>query len=565
MSNSKKLVLDIGIISEIGLRQKNEDFADAVSSSIVTEHMGYAVAIADGMGSHKGGREAAEIVVRGFIEGYYDKAKSWDIRRSAFSVLESLNSWIYSMRHSSRDFSGMGCTFTGLIFRGRSAHLFHCGDSRLYRYGHNRLSRLTLDHTLDKPEQTHILYRAIGLEPSLRLDYENYPIEIHDRFLLCTDGIHNVLPDKVLEQILSDQRGSQETAREIVSQAIEAGSLDNATALIVDVLEVPDHDTQQFSSIIESLPLRQLPKMGETIDGFLLLKILSDGRYARLFLATDELEGGDVVLKFPRPIVVEENNFKIAFLKEYWVSALTNNVNLGRSIILPSGRQSCLYTVMPFYSGETLEKRVLRNPQLSLEDIRSIGIKLCHALISLHRNGIIHRDIKPDNIILDSKGNLHLIDFGVARIASLQNNEIDDCPGTASYMAPELFEGGLGDQASDIFSLGVTLFRSATGDYPYGEIEPFTKPFFTTSRRLKKYRPDLPSWLDYALAKAISVKSEDRYADMTEMLYVLENGPSSKSVHFYHRQSLYDRNPIIFWQTIVIFQILLILWLLAKG
>ena len=123
---------------------------------------------------------------------------------------------------------------------------------------------------------------------------------------------------------------------------------------------------------------------------------------------------------------------------------------------------------MPLYQGELLETRLKRRPALGLEEGRAIAIKLARGAAALHRAGIIHRDIKPDNVILEAGGALKLIDLGVVRIPGLEDFPPEDIPGTPAYMAPEMFAGEAGNVATDIYALGVTLFRAFTGEYPYG-------------------------------------------------------------------------------------------------
>ena len=141
---------------------------------------------------------------------------------------------------------------------------------------------------------------------------------------------------------------------------------------------------------------------------------------------------------------------------------------VGRIIELPPGRQTCLYTVMPLYQGELLETRLARRPAVGLEEGRNIAIKLARAAAALHRAGIIHRDIKPDNVILEGEGSLKLIDLGVVRVPGLEDFPPEDIPGTPGYMAPEMFDGEPGNEATDIYALGVTMFRAFTGEFPYG-------------------------------------------------------------------------------------------------
>ncbi len=131
---------------------------------------------------------------------------------------------------------------------------------------------------------------------------------------------------------------------------------------------------------------------------------------------------------------------------------------------------------MPLYQGELLETRLARRPALGLEEGRNIAIKLARAAAALHRAGIIHRDIKPDNVILEGEGSLKLIDLGVVRVPGLEDFPPEDIPGTAAYMAPEMFAGEPGNEATDIYALGVTMFRAFTGEFPYGNADAISPP-----------------------------------------------------------------------------------------
>jgi serine/threonine protein kinase len=224
-------------------------------------------------------------------------------------------------------------------------------------------------------------------------------------------------------------------------------------------------------------------------------------------------------------------------------------------------RRTCLYGVLPYYEGETLERRLLRRPQVPLSTGLDVSIKLTKALAALHRAGIVHRDVKPENVILESNGGLKLIDLGVARLRQFEEAESFETPGTRSYMAPELFAGAPAEEGSDIFALGVTLYRMFSGGaYPYGEVEPFAQPRFGRPTPLVKYRPDLPAWLDHCLARAFAPDRRERYVDAVEFAFELEHGSLRAVPHSIARPSLYDRNPVRFWQVVslVLFIALLI-------
>jgi serine/threonine protein phosphatase PrpC len=536
--------------SETGRRARNEDFAAAaIDSPAVRHRQGIAAALADGIGGAPGGREAAEITVRGFLEGYFEKPETIGIHRAASEVLQALNTWIVSTARRDPALEGMGCTFTGIVLRGRTLHILHVGDSRLYRSQDGRLSLLTRDHVLAHPDQRHILYRAVGIEESLRLDYATQQAALHDRYLLCSDGLHGCLPESRIAQILGELADPETTARALVDAALAAGSEDNVTALVLDVIGLPPADRASLDLALAPLPLIEMPAIGQRVDGFLLQAQISDGRYSRLFVALDEQSGARLVLKFPHRRVVTEPEIKAAFLREAWIGSRLRSPWLGRVIEPEEGRASCLYSLMPFYDGETLEARLTRSPAVGLEEGREIGLKLGRGVASLHRAGIIHRDIKPDNVLLLKDGGLKLVDFGVARVPGLEDFPLADIPGTASYMAPELFEGDPGGEASDLFALAVTLFRLFTGHYPFGEIEPFSHPRFSKPDSLAKHRPDLPAWLDALLARALAVEPERRPGDVLEFVLALEDGPAAAAPAT-KPAPLYGRNPLLFWKIV---------------
>jgi serine/threonine protein phosphatase PrpC len=544
------LKISVGFVSETGPRKRNEDFAGAVFGPELPEpRRDVVAAISDGIGGAKGGREAAEIAVRGFLDGFCDLPETMEVRRAAAIVLNSLNGWIHSQGQRDPELMGMGCTFTALVLRGRIAHVLHVGDTRAYRFSRDRLTLLTEDHVRPGGNgRSNILIRALGVETEVRLDYTSQVLAQHDRFLLCSDGVHAFLPAETIADILRERVSSEDTARALVAAALDAGSTDNSTALVLDVVGLETAATADIGANIAELPLIAVPQGGETIDGFVLKVLLSEGRYTRLFGAEDEVEGGEVALKFPKPLVATVDTYRAAFIREAWVGARVTSPWLGHTIELPPGRQSCLYTVMPLYQGELLETRLARRPAFGLEEGRNIAIKLARAAGALHRAGIIHRDIKPDNIILEREGSLKLIDFGVVRIPGMEDSPPQDIPGTPAYMAPEMFDGEGGNEATDIYALGVTMFRAFSGEYPYGNPDATSPPRRERPTPFSALRPDLPAWLQAALGRAIAKDPTERFRDMAEFAVEMETGPARAPLEVPRPRTLYERNPTRFWQ-----------------
>jgi serine/threonine protein phosphatase PrpC len=546
------LKASVGFASKTGLRRDNQDFAGALMGWELPEPRQEVVAaIADGIGGAKGGRVAAETVVRGFLDGFCDLPETMEVQRAGARIVSSLNGWINTMGRQDPSLTGLGCTFTALVLRGRTAHILHVGDTRAYRLSGDRLSSLTTDHVhAAGGGRSHRLLRALGVETEVRLDYATQPVALHDRLLLCSDGVHGVLVDDEIAEILRDRAAPDETANALVSAALKAESDDNCTALVLDVVALPAAGSADIGGAVAQLPILPVPSGGESIDGFVLKALLSDGRYTRLFGAEDEIEGGDVALKFPKPQIASVDAYRAAFVREAWVGARVRHPSLGGMIELPPGRQTRLYTVMPLYQGELLEARLARSPRIGLEEGRNIAIRLARAVATLHRAGIIHRDIKPDNVILEGNGALKLIDLGVVRVPGFEEFPSAEIPGTLAYMAPEMAEGETGNEATDIYALGVTMFRAFTGEYPYANADAMSLARRNRPQSFATLRPDLPAWLDSALGRAIAADPTQRFRDMAEFAAEMEAGPARTAGGLRRQRTLYERAPVRVWQGI---------------
>jgi serine/threonine protein kinase/serine/threonine protein phosphatase PrpC len=550
-ASRSRLAAEVGFCSERGPRDENEDYVgvfgiDGASSVIIA-------AVADGVGGAKGGRVAAELTVRAFVDGCADASRPGSTKERGLRSLLAINRWVHGLGQSDAALEGMASTFTGLVCVGHQAHVFHVGDSRLYRLRGDRLELLTTDHTIGPGE--HIITRAIGAEADVRIDYVAAETERGDRFLLSTDGVHGGLNNLVLLKHLGRRASPQEAADAIVEAALDARIGDNATALVLDILDLPSMDypafAARFTAGISDLP----QKPGMTVDGFQLDELLSDGRYTRVFRATDQAEARQVVIKFPKPLEGSDHPTREAFARESWIASRVQSPFVGQVLQVPPERQTQLYLVLPFYDGESLESRLKRSPPISLTTGLDIAVKLARGLAAVHRAGIIHRDIKPDNVIIlppapPQGTGIKLVDFGVARLRQSAAPRGAAEPGTPSYMAPELFDGKPADEKSDQFALGVTVYREFAGRFPYGEIEPFSHPVFRAPASLLTHRPDLPAWLDRILARAIAVSPNDRYQDVLEFMFELEHGADRASPIVVEHKPLYHRNPLLFWKII---------------
>jgi len=545
-----QLELGAGFASLQGRRASNEDWGGLwLGDRAQRARHGALGVLSDGIGGAKAGEIAAELAVRGFVDGYLGQSETLGVQRAAAVALEAVNRWIHAQGRTDPALEAMGATIAILILRGRQVHWLSVGDTRIYRLRDGRLARLSRDHVSPRPGMNHILLRSIGGEEGVRADYAVEAARTDDRYLLATDGVHGSLDDTRIARVLADAATPDDAAAQLVTAALDAGSADNASALVIEIQNLPPADSTALELAIAALPILEPPRPGDRIDGYTIGTQLSDGRYSRLFRSVDESDGRPVVLKFPKPRIAEDASFRLAFLRETWVAARVRSPWVGEVIEPPPERRTRLYSVMPLYDGESLEQRLGRLPVVTLGEGLAIATKLAKGVAALHRAGIIHRDIKPENVILEPGGGLKLIDLGVAYLPHLPEFPMADIPGTASYMAPEQFDGCVGNEQSDLFALGVTLYRLFSGGaYPYGEIEPFSHPRFGRPQPLTRSRPDLPPWLDTLLARSFAVDQAVRIDDALELAFELEQGQGRARPVTPRRRSLYERNPVLVWQ-----------------
>lgn len=547
MKPEGRLEMAAGWASETGRRADNQDFCGIyLGTASERARHGLIAAVADGVGGAKAGRMAAELAVRALIEGYYDQPDTIGSAAAANRVLVPFNRWLHTMGRTDT-MAHAATTFTALMLRGRRAHVVHVGDTRAWLFRDEQLRLLTSDHVRSHPDQRHILYRALGIEETLRLDHHELQLAPHDRLLLTSDGVHGILSARQLARLAGERGSAESDAQRIVDAALNGGSQDNASAVLIDIVALPAPEFDAIADEVARLSILPPPRIGESVDGFRLDRQLADGRYTRLFVATDTFDGSQVVIKFPKCAVLSESGARLAFAREMLVAARVSSPFVGTAIPVASERQSRLYGVQPYYVGETLEARLGR--PASLAAALAVAARLTRAVAALHKLDIVHRDLKPDNVILTEDSGLKLIDLGVARLPRVDDFAVDETPGTPSFLAPEMFEGNRGDPLTDQFALGVTLWRLFAGRFPYGEAEVFSRPRFDRPEPPSRSRPELPAWLDAALLRAVAVDPRHRFGDVVELLRALEGGAAVARKPA-RPAPLIERHPVRFWQAV---------------
>jgi serine/threonine protein phosphatase PrpC len=547
---TNKLIVEAGQCSRAGVKAQNEDCCGIrIPEGMELTHKGIVAITADGVGSSEAGKEASEYCVQGFISDYMSTPQSWSVETAGDRVIRSLNSWLYSQgqkRYQSE--LSLASTLVSLVLKSTTAHVFHVGDSRLYRIRKGKITRLTKDHHLVIDRQKAFLTRAMGGEHEVNFDYAKHSVEIDDVFLLSTDGIHEFLDDESIKDLaLSSDVESAATA--IVDAALEAGSNDNVTCQIIHVTQLPNQNEDEYYRQLTELPFPPPLDAGMILDGYRIIKELHASVTIQVYLAEDIDSGETVVIKTPSVNFEDDPAYIDKFLHEVWVGRRINSPHVFKVHHLKRPR-SCIYYVTEFLEGRSLAQWILDNPEPDLDEVRNIVDQIIKGLRAFHRREMVHQDIKPENIMIDKHGTIKIIDFGSTQVAGLQEIhtpvEQQHIEGTANFIAPELFDGYEGTSKSDLFSLGVTVYKMLSGGhYPYAEQDKTARRKKYDYISVRKYNLNVPIWLDGAIRKAVQPDPEKRYEVMSEFFGDLSTpNPSLMRTH----APLLERDPVSFWR-----------------
>lgn len=555
----KKLRVAIGQHTSAGRKIINQDCHGAQTpDNYLLDAKGIVIAIADGISSSDVSDIASKAAVNGFIADYYCTPDVWSVKNSAQKVLQATNLWLYAQTQNSlyrfnKD-KGYVCTFSSIVLKSNSFHIFHCGDSRIYRLSCGALEQLTQDHRRIVSEETSYLTRALGIQPQLDLDYATQPLEINDVFILATDGIYEFVDNSDIQRLITQHESDLNQACDaILKLAYDNGSQDNLTIQIVKVLELPAHQIEEIQEQVARLPLPPLLEARMTFDGYQILRNIYISSRSHVYLAKDLDTQQQVILKTPSTELRADKHYLECFLMEDWIAKRIDNPHVLTAIESPRKRQF-LYNVTEFIEGQSLSQWIIDHPKPTLDQVRSIISQAAKGLQAFHRQEMIHQDLRPNNIMIDESGTVKIIDFGATQVGGVldigKNRDTNDIKGTAQFTAPEYYLGEGGTTRSDIFSLGVITYQMLTGSLPYGTSVSKVK----TVKDLQKlvYQPileeqyHLPAWVNDAIKKAVHVDPLKRYSEVSEFVFDL-NTPNMAYLKR-AKLPLLERNPLAFWQ-----------------
>ena len=260
--------------------------------------------------------------------------------------------------------------------------------------------------------------------------------------------------------------------------------------------------------------------IGRTFDTrYVIERKLGSGGMADVYLAEDQELGRRVALKLLDDRHASDEQFVERFRREAQSAAGLNHPSIV-SIFDRGYAEGTYYIAMEYLDGRTLKELLVKNGPTPVPIAIDYARQILGALAFAHRNGIVHRDIKPHNIIVGRDGRLKVTDFGIARSGASQMTEAGSIVGTAQYLSPEQARGAPVDQRSDLYSLGIVLYEMLTGKVPFtGDtpVEIAMKHLSQVPEPPSKLRPQVPHDLDAVVMRAIAKDPDQRYGSAEEM------------------------------------------------
>lgn len=572
MANALKISL--GQHSDKGRKEVNQDFYGAANPKPpLLGSKGIVVAVADGIGSSEVSQIAAEFAVRGLIDDYYCTSEAWSVKKSVERVLSATNSWLHAKTQQSayrydKD-KGYVCTLSALVIKSTTAHIFHVGDTRIYRVQGGALEQLTQDHRVRISETQSYLSRAVGFNPRIDIDYLSLQVAPGDTFLLASDGVYEHLDEAFIAGVIEAGRNNLDmAARQLVDEAYERGSTDNLTAQIVVVDTLPQHNASELHQRVSELPLPPVLEARASFDGYTIVREVHASSRSHIYLAVDTETGEQVILKTPSIDLGGDAAYLERFLMEEWVARRINSPHVLKPRA-PTRERHHLYVATEFIDGQTLTQWMIDHPKPSLDMVRGIVAQVAKGLQAFHRLEMLHQDLRPENIMIDRTGTVKIIDFGATRVAGVaeMSTPLDrsEILGTAQYTAPEYFLGQEGDFRSDMFSLAVITYQMLSGGrLPYGtEVSKSRTPAAQRRLRYDSVLADdreTPAWIDGVLHKALQPDPLKRYESLSEFVHDLHH--PNQAYLSKTRPALVERNPVLFWKSVSLVLALVVVGLL---
>jgi serine/threonine protein phosphatase PrpC len=523
------------------VRDHNEDFLLfwEPEDFDLAQKLGSLALLADGVGGEANGdiasRLAAETALAAFKESN-PEATPAAVARQMFDAAAA------KVFQAAQEKGRMATTLLASIYRHDKVTIAHVGDSRAYLIRGGKIKRLTTDHSytalqvklgllLERNAMTSpnrsTLTRSIGYEPMCHFDLSTEALLKDDIILQCSDGLYGfILDEEILEAAVKYHPG--EACKRLIALAEKRQVSDNVSVQIIQVWDV-DHAQPAHPAInkTEGRSGNELGVGAMLDERFEITDVIAKSGMASLFKANDRQTGQAVALKVPYLQIESDPAGFDRFRREEEIGLQLNHPYILK--VLRVEKKSRPYLVMEYLEGQTLGELLKSVRPLPEPDAVKIASRICEALDYMHQHGVVHRDLKPQNIMLCNDGTIRIMDFGIAKaLASRRLTFVGFTPamGTPDYMAPEQVRGSRGDQRTDIYSLGAILYEMATGEPPFGG----DSAYVIMNARVsgdpvapRKVNPKLTPVLEEIILHAMERDPKRRYQTAAEMKKELDD------------------------------------------
>jgi protein phosphatase len=520
-------------------------------------------------------------------------------------------------------------TLSGLLCIGDRIHLFHTGDSRIYRIGIDSMVLLTKDHHIHHGRDKGALSAAIGADTRVELQQSVFTLHQNECLALMTDGVYESItpaelqfelcaavqamhqsvacPNQIIDHLQMSQR--------LCEHAFSEGSHDNLSVIMLGMNDeiikskthretdngiALDQGVDSDSSHAQDINHYRLPTglaVGAQIDNFVVKKIIARTARSEVYLVEDN-DQHSFVLKSPSLNVIADGHYLREFLKERKIGLslskhkrigepaynqvnpnsvsshdplLTSDVSkklnatfnasnasgLLRYYPVPAS-STYLYHLTEYIEGESLRVFMDRQAPCDIWQTYDLLTKIGMAVRVMHRNYLLHQDIKPENILLTQSGAVKLIDFGSAS-SSILKDSTRPPNGDLHYAAPEYYTDAPKGVHSDLFSIAVIGYELLTGELPFSSQELMnpSASLIVPAERLRQNR--VPATSQQALMRALHSSTQARYQAIGEFLQDFNPDNSNNTRD---PEPLIIRHPLLVWHSICFIQFVIIISLL---
>jgi serine/threonine protein phosphatase PrpC len=530
-------------------RENNEDYVGFWQPETLEEKRGRgAIAVlADGVGGLHHGEVASRLAVETALKTFREAPEGKTPQQLLTQMFNAANLAVYDKGMENHGKYRMATTLCIVVLRNDEVVVGNVGDSRVYLVRKGEIRQLSTDHSYvgmqqkfgliseqdaKTSEHRNVLTRSVGHEPVIRIDVEETTAFKGDRVVLCSDGLYAYVADNEIADIVSRYSPAQ-ACRQLVALAEQRGTDDNLSVQVVQI-----NDVEKFS-YYRGVPMYHEAadpttgyelQPGQVLDGrFFIDETISRSGMATIFKAIDIKTQQPVAVKVPFMQFESDPGFFSRFEREEEIGLSLDHPYILRFIAVE--HKSRPYIVTEYLRGYTLTHLLNSIRPMPEKDAVRLASRLCEALAYMHEHGVVHRDLKPQNIMICYDGTIRIVDFGIAKAAEgrrITFTGFTPAVGTPDYMAPEQVKGKRGDERTDIYSLGAMLYEMVAGEPPFaGENENL---FVVMNARVtgdpvapRKRNPDVSPQVEEIILHAMEREPGKRYPTASAMKAELDN------------------------------------------